>query len=232
MPCLKKRLCKLVYLLILSFFFVSCGAMHSVKTPAGNDKEDVSCHIKLAELESELMDIKQDRATLKYQIENKNTTIQTLQDTISTLETKILFFENTPQSAAPIPYEIETIKPADLYEKARNLLLENNFSKAAVLFTEFINHHPQNSLADNCVYWLGECHYSRGDYKNAILVFKDLEIKYPKSEKVPDAILKLGYSYLSLDDFNRAHHFLKQVLKRYPFSPAAEKAQKKLGDFE
>ncbi|CCK79603.1 tol-pal system protein YbgF [Desulfobacula toluolica] len=232
MPCLKKRLYKPVYFLILSFFFVSCGAMHSVKTPAGNDKEETLCHTKLVELESELTGIKQDQATLKYQIEKNNTIIQTLQDIISTLETKIAFLEKTPQPAAPIQYKIEALKPADLYKKARNLLLENNFSKAAGLFSEFIKHYPQNSLADNCVYWLGECHYSLKDYKKAIEVFKDLEIKYPKSEKVPDAILKTGYSYLLLDDFNRANHYLKQVLKQYPFSPAAEKAQKKLGDFE
>ncbi|MCP4718853.1 MAG: tetratricopeptide repeat protein, partial [Desulfobacteraceae bacterium] len=92
--------------------------------------------------------------------------------------------------------------------------------------------HPKHNLADNAMYWLGECHYSSGQYAKAVAVFKDLVKAYPKAEKVPDAILKTGYSYLSLDDINRAHHYLKLVLTKYPFSPAAEKAQEKLKEFE
>ncbi|MCP3876569.1 MAG: tol-pal system protein YbgF, partial [Desulfobacteraceae bacterium] len=157
-------------------------------------------------------------------IENKNTTIKKLKNNILKLE-KI-------KTAKPVQYNIEYTHPSDLYTRARNLLLEDNFNDAITLFTEFIKNHPLNSLADNAVYWLGECHYSKGDYEKAILIFKDLVIKYPKSEKVPDSMLKTGYSYLSLDDTNRAHHYLKQVLKKYPFSPASEKAQEKIKSFE
>ena len=50
--------------------------------------------------------------------------------------------------------------------------------------------HPDHSLADNAMYWLGECHYSSGQYAKAVTVFKKLVKAYPKAEKVPDALLK------------------------------------------
>ena len=66
-----------------------------------------------------------------------------------------------------------------LYKKARSLVLEENFNQAAILFTRFIKKYPHNELADNSVYWLGECHYSMGDYKGAVKIFKGLVIKEP-----------------------------------------------------
>ncbi|MBU2628223.1 MAG: tol-pal system protein YbgF [Proteobacteria bacterium] len=229
---MKNRLCKSVCLLALLFFFVSCGSMNYFKKGPGNKDPQTAEQISLSRVESELSDIKQDQKNLTLQMEAKDTTIVKLQDNILNLEKKIALLEKNTPPVAPIQYKIEYTNPAVLYGKARTLLIEDNFLNAATLFTEFIKQHPDHSLADNAVYWLGECHYSLGDYEKAILVFKDLETKYPASEKVPDAILKLGYSYLSVNDTNRAHHYLKKVLKKYPFSPAAEKAQEKLRSFE
>ncbi len=232
MPGLKNHLYKTIFLLILSLFFVSCSSMDYFKGSTGNNEEKISDQIKIAGLESELTDIKNNQADLNLQMKDKDTAIQELQGNIRKLKKKISVLEKTKTAVEPVRKKKEVTTPAILYKKARNLLIENNFKDAADLFTKFIRTYPQNALADNAAYWLGECHYSMGDYKKAILVFKDLTKKYPKSEKVPDAILKLGYSYLSLDDSNRAHHYLTKVIKKYPFSPSADKAQQKLRSFE
>lgn len=118
--------------------------------------------------------------------------------------------------------------PKQLYQQARTLLLKGDTKGAAALFNTLARDHSTHSLADNAMYWLGECHYTSGEYEKAAEVFKKLVIIFPKADKVPDALLKTGYSYLSMDDVNRADHYLKKVIKRYPFSPAAEKAQKKM----
>ncbi len=148
------------------------------------------------------------------------------------LESKIQALESPSKAAAKSDRKIKYKSPESLYKKGRNLLIEGDFTAAAAHFSTFINDHPDHDLADNAVYWLGECYYSDTNYEQAIFVFRNLVKKYPKSQKVPDALLKTGYSYLSLDDSNRAHHYLKQVIKKYPFSPASEKAQEKLKEFE
>ena len=174
-----------------------------------------------------------EQSALENQVQHKNSEISGLEKTIQDLKNRVTQLEKAkPKNKTTNDSNVHTDNPQELYKKARNLLLEEEYTNAATLFKRFIKDHPDNSLADNAAYWLAECYYSMGDYKTAVLLFKDLEIQYPKSEKVPDALLKAGYSYLALDDSNRAHHYLKKVLKKYPFSPAAEKAQEKLGRFE
>ena len=151
--------------------------------------------------------------------------IHTLEDKVSTLETQVA-------GQKKIIYAMEYSDPVQLYQKARSLLLENDQDSAADLFATFAKQHPEHGLADNALYWLGECHYTKGRYDKAVEVFKQLVNTYPKAEKVPDALLKTGYAYLSMDDVNRASHFLKLVIKKYPFSPAAEKAEAKLSTFD
>ena len=158
--------------------------------------------------------------------------IEALQEKIVLLEDKVKTLESQAAGQKKIRYSVEYSDPAQLYKEARTLLLANDTDNAADLFSTFAQKHPDHALADNAMYWLGECYYTKGDYKTAATVFKDLVSTYPKAEKVPDAMLKTGYAYLSMDDINRATHFLKQVIKKYPFSPAAEKAQIKLKDYQ
>jgi tol-pal system protein YbgF len=211
-------------IIFIALFFVSCSSFNFKKSPENKDNaEQISEQNKVASLEAELADIKNDQTDIKLQIKNKNSTIDKLQGQIKVLERKITYLGRA---------ETKHLNPADLYKKARNLLIEENYIVAADIFTDFITRFPENELAGNAAYWLGECYYSLNQYKKAITVFKFLVTEYPKSGKVPGAILKTGYAYISLDDSNRAHHYLKTVLKKYPFSPAAEKAQEKLKTFE
>jgi len=169
---------------------------------------------------------------LKQELDIKSRNISALEAQVSSLENKISGLEKQLSTQKPVIYQIAYTEPSQLYKRARSLLLEGDMVNAAQLFETFIVQHPNHSLADNAMYWLGECHYSSGQYKKAIGVFKELVKAYPKAEKVPDALLKTGYAYISLDDVNRAHHYLKSVITKYPFSPAAEKAQEKLKEFE
>ncbi|MBU0972471.1 MAG: tol-pal system protein YbgF [Proteobacteria bacterium] len=172
---------------------------------------------------------KETSGSLKQKLDpKKNQNISELEDKITLLENKISQLEERLSNQKPVIYQVAYNQPSQLYQKARTLLLEGDLANAAQLFETFVAQHPRHSLADNAMYWLGECHYSSGQYAKAVTVFKSLVKTYPKAEKVPDALLKTGYAYLSMDDPNRAQHYLKLVLTKYPFSPAAEKAQGKL----
>ncbi len=128
--------------------------------------------------------------------------------------------------------KIAYTEPILLYKEGRSALLEEEFDNAIKLFTEFLERYPHNDLADNALYWIGECYYAVADFQKAIVTFKKVVEKYPRGMKVPDALLKTAYSYFSLKDKNRAHHYLKLVVEKYPFSEASEKAQIKLKTFQ
>ncbi len=213
------------FLLCLSFSLFSCSSFDFFKNGA-----DPVVHEDAVKVNT--TDKQENGNALKQELEHTNQNISKLEDEILSLEKKVSGLENKIALRKPVIYQIAYTEPSQLYQKARTLLLEGDLTNAGQLFETFVAQHPKHSLADNAMYWLGECHYSSGRYTKAAIVFKDLVNAYPKAEKVPDALLKTGYSYLSMDDINRAHHYLKSVLTKYPFSPAAEKAQEKLKQFE
>lgn len=128
--------------------------------------------------------------------------------------------------------KIAYTEPILLYKEGRTSLLEEKYDAAIQIFTRFLKKYPHNDLADNALYWIGECYYAVADFEQAINTFKEVVEKYPRGMKVPDALLKTAYSYLSLKDTNRAHHYLKLVVEKHPFSEASEKAQVKLKSFQ
>lgn len=225
-------------LICVSFLLVSCSKSHffGKKTDPSQDENQITVTDPDGFTKDQLTQIQQ-------QMDQRSQTIDALEEKITRLEQKITVLEkhqsvaekNQPavlQKPEEKPEhtneQSKKTAPSDLYQKARNLMLADDFAAAARLFQGFARQYPDHSLADNSLYWLGECYYSQGEYTEAAAVFKKLVAAYPAAEKVPDALLKTGYCYLSMDDTNRANHYLKLVLKKYPFSPAADKAQAKL----
>lgn len=115
--------------------------------------------------------------------------------------------------------------PDIIYKKALASYKDKNYAKGISLFNSVVKNYPDHDLADNALYWVGECLYAQKKYSDAILAFKDVLGKYPEGSKVPDALLKTGYSYLAIDDKENAQLFLKKVVTNYPFSPAGNKAE-------
>ena len=203
-----------------------------------------------AQIKARLNRLNADLDTLEKRMESQEDSIRKIKNRIDRLEQLNKKPPNKRNSFASIPKSFRKksspkagsshtkmnfpvyTTPEKLYKKARSLLLEENFKQAAILFTRFIKKYPHNELADNSVYWLGECHYSMGDYKGAVKIFKGLVQKYPRAGKVPDALLKTAYAYLALDDTDRANYFLKQVVTKYPFTDAGDKAALKLRAFQ
>ena len=94
-----------------------------------------------------------------------------------------------------------------------------------------LTQNPGGALAPNARYWLGECHYASGRYREAALEFERCANDYPQSAKAPDSLLKLSYSYDRLSDGPRAMAVLDILLSRYPSSNAAAMIKSGRGRF-
>ncbi len=240
------------HFLQLSTAFVFCMLLFSCSLfQPGPAKETMT------EPDTETMALKEqlDQVTTKLDIlekkmDSKNTILVAIKNRLATLETELKKSASSTAKTAqaetitvtapsadkkpepPKPKPPAFTEPDTLYREARELLMEQNYKKAATLFKEFSSRYPKADLADNALYWLGECHYSLNEFAKAVTVFKGLVQTYPKGGKVPDALLKTAYAYLHLEDTDRAHHYLKLVVKKYPFTPAGEIAENKLRSFQ
>jgi tol-pal system protein YbgF len=148
--------------------------------------------------------------------------------------------ERTPATAVeepPAPAQVAVVRPAERsdraeYERILAYFKEGNLDGSREGFTAFLSEYPNSDLAPNARYWLGESHYGKKDYKQAIDSYDRVELDYPQSEKVPAAILKKGFAYLALKDKKRASSAFKQVVTLYPKSPEAGKAYDKLNQLK
>ncbi len=127
------------------------------------------------------------------------------------------------ESLLPLSGSVKTI-----YDTALAAYKGGDYDRAVTMFRSVVSNYPGHDLADNALYWEGECFYSQKQFQQAISTFKKVMSRYPQGSKVPDSLLKAGYSYLSINDYDNGRILLKKVIKSYPFSTAGAKAEKML----
>ncbi|HEY6085305.1 MAG TPA: tetratricopeptide repeat protein, partial [Nitrospira sp.] len=71
------------------------------------------------------------------------------------------------------------------YERLLGSFRDGDLEGARQGFAAFLSQYPNSDLAPNARYWLGESHYGKKDYKQAIDAYDRVELDYPQSEKVP-----------------------------------------------
>ncbi|MBK8177146.1 MAG: tol-pal system protein YbgF [Rhodospirillales bacterium] len=135
-----------------------------------------------------------------------------------------------PAGAATSSSETRTPAPAsaprsprEQYAQAFTLMQNRNYPDAAAGFSAFLSANPDDPLADNARYWLGETYYARGDYAKAAETFLDGYEKNKTSAKAPDTLLKLGMSLAGLDKPKEACASFRELKRAFPNASDAVK---------
>jgi tol-pal system protein YbgF len=115
-----------------------------------------------------------------------------------------------------------------LYDRVMEEFKHKDYEAALAGFRFFLELHGQSSLAANAQYWIGECHYRLGHYKEALKSFYDVVSYYPLSPKLAASSLKIGQTYTKMKDHEKARMMYERVIDEYPDSSEAEIARKAL----
>jgi tol-pal system protein YbgF len=118
--------------------------------------------------------------------------------------------------------------PEALYNTAYTDFSKGNYSLAIAGFEEYQKLFPESALADNALYWIGECHFSQAGYDAAVGAFDDLLQRYPKSDKAAAGNLKKALAFLEQNQVGTGIVQLRYVIKNYPGSDEARIAEDKL----
>ncbi len=120
-------------------------------------------------------------------------------------------------AAAPAGAAPAAAASADqLYDDAFKKLQEGDYAGAERGFKTFVQRNPQNKLAGNAQYWLGETYYARRDYQNAMTAFAEGYKNYKASQKGPDNLLKLGITLSALNRKQDACAMFARFAQDYP----------------
>lgn len=132
--------------------------------------------------------------------------------------------EEKPQPA-PIP---SNVSPQDVYNMAYNDYLKGNFDLAVEGFMMYKDQFSDSPLADNALYWIGECYYSQGKFDDAINMFNELILAYPQGDKVAAAYLKKGMSFAETGRKEEAMAAYKLLITKFPVEEETRIAQQKI----
>jgi len=132
--------------------------------------------------------------------------------------------------AASPPEEPPVSVAVQAYREAYGAWREDRHQQCIDLFRDFLKQHPDSDYADDAAFWMADCHFQRGDFKNAVLRFDDVVRNYPSGNKAPDALYRQGESLLRLGPgfHEAARRAFERVIKEYPDSARAEEASRQI----
>jgi tol-pal system protein YbgF len=129
--------------------------------------------------------------------------------------------------AATAPNAADAGNAKQLYETAYGYLMQRDYSAAQGAFEDFLTRYPQDSLAGNAQYWLGEAHFVRGEYKAAAGSFLKGYQNYAGNARAADSLLKLAMSLDRLGQKDAACSSFGELSTRFPNAPENVKMRAK-----
>jgi tol-pal system protein YbgF len=120
------------------------------------------------------------------------------------------------------PTEKQTFE--DAFASIRN----GDFDRSVALFTNFTRRYPGSPYTDAARFWLGNSHYGRRDYKQAIEVFRNFVAYAAEHPRAPEALLAVANSQIEMKDTRGARRTIEELMKSYPSSEAAAAGKDRL----
>lgn len=136
--------------------------------------------------------------------------------------------ELPPVEQKPPVAPATSFSPQEVYNTAYADYLRGNFDLATDGFRIYRDSFSDSPLADNALYWIGECLFSQRKFSEAIDEFNDLILDYPQGDKIAAAYLKKGLSLAELRRKDEALVVFKLLISKYPLEEEARIAQEKI----
>lgn len=121
-----------------------------------------------------------------------------------------------------------TTDPETLYQTAYSDYLRGAYDLALLGFRQYLDAYPETDLADNAVYWTGECYYRQQRYREAIAEYDRVLQNWPRSDKTASAMLKRAYAQIESGSRTEGVAALQRVIQTFPNSDEANLARQKL----
>lgn len=138
---------------------------------------------------------------------------------------------STPEgSSAPIPTlgDPNDGAGAALYREAYALYHRRDHQGAEERWRRFIARDPEGDLADDAQYWIGECRFARGLFREARGEFQAVIDSYPYSDRVPHAHYGIALCQERLGEDSSMRETLALLLREFPQSDVAPLARARL----
>jgi tol-pal system protein YbgF len=135
---------------------------------------------------------------------------------------------SAPAEPAAIPTAPAAPGAGDLYKTALGDYMAAKYPLSTSEFSEVIRLYPDDPLAGNAFYYLGEIDYRAGKFSNAVRNYDHVLEQFPDSAKVPVSHLHKGMAMFAMKENEAGARELRALITRFPNSPEASQARSKL----
>jgi TolA-binding protein len=135
-----------------------------------------------------------------------------------------------PAAAVPSAGAAANLPPAGLtaeglYKDALRDKSGSNFDLALQEFGDYLRYFSDTELAPNAQYYIGEVHYIRKEYQDALTAFDLVLEKFPKNKKTLDARFMKGLVLEQMGKNSAAAEEFLEIIRVDPRSELASKAR-------
>jgi tol-pal system protein YbgF len=133
-----------------------------------------------------------------------------------------------PPPGPPPPMAPASGSGADLFRAGYSDFGRQNYDQALSELEEFLRLHPDDDLADDAQYLIGEVQFSQQKYPEAIGAYDRLLKEHADSDRAASAHLKKGLALLEMNRTADAVIQFQHVVSAYPKSEEARIARERL----
>lgn len=200
---------------------------------------------KIDQLSTQMQGINDSVDELRSRIDKLNTQLQTIQSQLQNI--------NTQQQAQPGQQPGQTGQPGQpgqpggepqqqpagppqaqappvqqLYQGALADYNAGRYDLASSEFGDVLKYYPQDDLAGNAQFYLGEIAYRQHKYPDAIKAYETVVQQFPGGTKAPVAQLRKAEAELAVSQRDAGIRDLRGLIARYPQTPEAAQARSRL----
>ena len=181
---------------------------------------------------------------LSTQIQSLNDSVDELKTRIANLTTQMQAIQSQMQNVNGSPAPAGGAVPAgptgaasagpqappvdQLYQGAIRDYNSAKYNVAAAEFADVIHYYPQDALAGNAQFYLGEIAYKQGQFAAAVKSYDAVLEQYSGNSKAAAAELRKGQSLIAMGQKDAGVRELRTLVSRYPNTPEALEGRSKL----
>jgi tol-pal system protein YbgF len=135
-----------------------------------------------------------------------------------------------PQGAAPAaqPPQAQAPPVEQLYQSGLRDYNTARYDIATSEFSDVLKFYPQDELAGNAQFYVGEIAYRQAQFPDAVKAYDAVIEQYPGNPKVPAAQLRKGEALIATNKRDAGVLELRSLIQRHPQTPEAQQARSRL----
>jgi len=183
--------------------------------------------VEIAELEKQAKQKDRILDSLKMEMTESDIQLAALDQVVEAPTTGFVSKDRTTPAPFLRATTVSNTEYAQLYQSAMDDMYSRQYTQAITKFQDLLKMPDSDNLADNCQYWIGECHYALGNYEAAIAEFEKVFV-FDVNNKIDDAQFMIGMSYVRIGEASMAQMELLNLMAFFQNSEYISRAEDKI----